>query len=685
MKKALTFLTIVAAFACSLCTTSAAQLRDALRSTLSPSQNSQAEATIQTLCDQAKASYNSIFREYPDDERPDEQNAELAEAEREFFASNCDLVAASFAEYKATGSPETFDDLVRALGEVRYYQSKSPAVVQLTNVLRGQFSLPNLYVEASERFLSAMTRRQVSETFPVQEYIRGAYARGSGVAQGETSLQLFPNNSRAEIGLVLNACISTSVVGTTRGVNVYSDNSGNVTATKRIFVNPNGTFTTTVSSASGRLKSNVNSFNTNRPTPLGGAIIQGKINKELPFTESESSLRVNQRVASQLDEQANAQLYELNQRIERMTLNAVDPMVSHMNTSSSDTRLFFSCVLGRSWQLAAPIDRQLQTSSLIMRSNESAFRRAKTSGLFAGEFVAERPTVISVRSTNASQTNQSFTPVPYAAGPIETILTAPFELVSSLTAPVSRNVATMRPNLPTPARVVKSAVAPTSSASAGPAIPDDGGYDVVVKLHQSGPNNAATVALADAVFGPGADTIDAVIARFPAVDPNDVKNFLTPYEPKEDRPLDPEDNYKDVSIRFDDVRPFVTQFEDGKIITSLHVASCVSDGKEWPPTEVQFVYHVEKRGDSYAFVRETVEVLPEGYQEGDSVSARFHTFRRIFLKRLEKTIQDEYVVVPISLDDPKTGEKRGALIPSYVDVKDGWVVLGFRFDPDYRK
>ncbi|MBP5620867.1 MAG: hypothetical protein J6X44_02500, partial [Thermoguttaceae bacterium] len=646
MKKALILLTIVAAFACSLCPTSAAQMREATRSTQAPSQNLQAETAVKTLCDQAKSIYDPSFREYPDEERPEEPNEDLAQAEREYFEMNCDQVASSFAEYRSTGSSEAFEQLARALGEVRYYQSKSPAVVQLTNALRAQFSTPNLYVEASERFLSAMVRREVSKTFPVQEYIRGTYARGNGVVQGQTSLQLFPNKDRAEIALVLNAHIATSVVGTSRGVNVYSDNSGNVTASKRIFINPNGSFTTTVSAASGRLKSNVNSFNTNRPTPLGGAIIQGKINKELPFTENESSVRVNQRVASELDEQANAQLYELNQRIERMTLNAVDPMVNHMRTSASDTRLFFSCVLGRSWQLAAPVDWQRQSSSLILRSNESDFPRRKVAGIYSNEYVAERPTTISVRSNNAAQAGPAFQPAPFRAGPIETILSAPFELISSLAGPINQNVATRNPNLSaqTAAPVVRPVLASAFGATVASAIPDDGGYDVVVKLHQSSPNNAATVALADAYFGPGADTIDAVIARFPAVDPNDVKSFLTPYEPKEDRPLDPEDNYKDVSIRFDEVRPFTTQFEDGKIATSLHIASCVSDGKEWPPVEVQFVYRVEKRDDSYAFVRETVEVLPEGYQEGDSISARFHTFRRIFMKRLEKTIQDEYVV-----------------------------------------
>ncbi|MBQ4081530.1 MAG: hypothetical protein II596_12705, partial [Thermoguttaceae bacterium] len=117
--------------------------------------------------------------------------------------------------------------------------------------------------------------------------------------------------------------------------------------------------------------------------------------------------------------------------------------------------------------------------------------------------------------------------------------------------------------------------------------------------------------------------------------------------------------------------------------TVLHISSCVADGAAYPPAEVHFVYGVEKRGDSYAFVRESFEVMPEGYQDGDSVSARFHTFRRVFMKRLEKAVQEEYVVGPISLDDANTGERRGALIPDQIDAQNGWLTLGFRYDPTY--
>ena len=213
--------------------------------------------------------------------------------------------------------------------------------------------------------------------------------------------------------------------------------------------------------------------------------------------------------------------------------------------------------------------------------------------------------------------------------------------------------------------------------------PSDGKLDLIARVHQSGPTNIATTALAGAVVGTDPDSFDAVLSRFPGVDPNEMKRLLAANESNPIAADDPNDSYKNVMIEFDDVRPFVARFADGKIVTVLHISSCVADGAAYPPVEVHFVYGVQKRGDSYAFVRESFEVMPEGYQDGDSVSARFHTFRRVFMKRLEKAVQEEYVVGPISLDDVNTGERRGALVPDQIDAQNGWLTLGFRYDPTY--
>lgn len=680
-------------------------------------------AKIAALCERVKAEYHSKYRAFASQNTEVPVDPELEKAEREYFNENCDILVDAFDDFVLNGSELAFEEILYSLGEIRFYQANSPAVANLIAGLRMQFALPNCFIEASESFLSAMARREIQEDFTVREYIRGSFARGSGVAKGVLSVDLHPNTERAEMSIVLNTNVNTSTVGTSRGVDVYSDNFGRVLASKRIFVNSDGTFVSQLGSATGSMKTRVNSFNANRLTPFGGAIVRSKIEQELPFAERESSHRANQRIASELEQQTNAQLQELNERIQRMFANGCDPMVRDMSTRSSENRLYFACVLGRSWQLGAPrLPGAKSRAELYMNdlSRQVGLVRARTNECYSQQYASQQ--YAPRRTTTVSSGYNPYARQSYAApapnGPIAGLLSAPFEVMTTIadalnpvgapsyapsvpqtvpqTAPLAKttssvptihgskrtNTVQMAPvSLPSSSRIDAQTL-PMNNVNAVVA-GTDSPYDVTLRLHQSGPNNAVTVALAGAVFGPGSDTIDAVLERFPGVDPVDVKAFLGPYEPKEERPLDPEDNYQNITVCFDEVRPFSTKFEAGVISTVLRVASCVVDGKEWGPIEVVFVYNVEKRGNSFAFVRKEVEVLPAGFQEGDSLAARFHTFRRIFIKRLEKTISNEYEVVPVSLDDPKTGLKRGALVPELIDIDSGWIELGFRYAPEY--
>ncbi len=664
-----------------------------------------AVAKIGELCQKLKETYSDRYRERTPDEFDAAPDSELAAAEREYFNQNCDQVFTAFAEYSATGNDESYEEMTRALGEVRFYQSKSPYYAELTACVGEQFSLPNFYVEASERFLSAMTRRTVAQNFSIQEYIRSAFARGSGVAHGYTSIELRPNADRAEMAVVLNARVLTNTIGTSRGVDVHSDNYGNVVASKSIFINSNGVLTTTPGVASGNMKTNVNSFDANRFTPFGGAIIQSKIYQELPFSELESTNRVNRRVAAELERETNEQVFQLNQRLARFTQNCADPMVRNLTTRTSETRLFCSFILGQSSQLAAPANVEVRAARYmrkrsgevgIARSNAPRFAVAETNESYSRRFVpsqTSRPIPMTIPrkpatvAAGAPTANIPYAPQ-YQQGPLASLICAPLSIVSEIASTLAPGAVQVAP-IPANQAYAGSASAPARpQISNVPSIestlpPSDGKLDLIARVHQSGPTNIATTALAGAVVGTDSDSFDAVLSRFPGVDPNEMKRMLAANESNLTVADDPNDAYKNVSIEFDDVRPFVARFSDGKIATVLHISSCVADGAAYPPAEVHFVYGVEKRGDSYAFVRESFEVMPEGYQDGDSVSARFHTFRRVFMKRLEKAVQEEYVVGPISLDDANTGERRGALIPDQIDAQNGWLTLGFRYDPTY--
>ena len=576
-----------------------------------------------------------------------EDEEELEREKQECFVFYCDALDEAVRAYFYGEEGGSFDRIVRAIGEMRYYQSESPAVSRLASYLHDVFSGSNFYLEASENFLSAFTYRDVSEAFDVNENIRGAQAQGAGALRGHTILDVKPSETRAQMALVLNANVSTRTVGASRGVFVHTDNLGSVVASKPMYLNPDGRISTGGAVANANMKTTLRDIDTNRFTLFGGKIIQNKVSQELPASERDGAELMKARVARELDAQANSQILEMNRRIEHMEIGSVNSMIQNLKSRTSEDRFYIECVLGRGLQFSAPSDGTTATRDA---------RRGVSSSETSGEIV-ER---------GAAKTNESGLLRNVRGGSLTAL--APNLRNSAITSASSNSILPRLDSL-RPFRQASTEKKTTKEP------------DLVARFHESALNNAATIALAGALFGPGYDTLDNVILRFPGVDPEDVKKFLAPYEPQGVRELDPDDHAQKVFIRFDEVQPFSTHFENDAVTTVLRVSSCDVDGKEWGPIEVRMVYRLEIRDDSFVFVRDELEVLPGGYQDGDPVSARFYTFRRIFIKRLETTINEEYVFSPLPVDTIAALENRGSLRPKKVEARDGWLRVEFDLDP----
>ena len=652
---------------------------------------------IATLCERAKAEYDSKYREFPEgtpndvEKLPKEQDPEYS-----YFAENCDALASAFSSFRATSSRGSLTDASRALGEIVYYQSKSPRVKELVDALREYFSQPNFYVEISENLLSAVTRRPITQDFTVNETVRGTLAQGRGVARGFTMLKLYPNPNRAEMAIVLNANVSTSTVGASRGVNVFTDNYGNVLASKRVYLNSDGLLSTSASAASGAMRSELNSFATDLPTPFGGMFIQNKIQQELPYAEQESAVRMRQRFTAELDNRANVELSKINATMRRVLEG--DPVVRDMESQTTSSRLYLSCTLGRSWQLGAPS----QSKVADIKTNSERSSQQNDADCQSPTKIKTTYGVPKSRGFNNSVSYRAQAPAygrtqraafPAPTNPIESILSLPRDLALSvvdvLDAPKpapsipsveAANASTnnaryveARVNAPVASQYQSNAVAPRSDS-------DVGKLDLVVKVYQTAPNNALSLAFSGAKIGTDSDRFEDVIARFTGLDLESVKAILPTTKPK--NPTDgPE---KSFSVEFDEVEPFTVSFDSDKISTVVKVGSCTVDGKEYDPFEIRLVYRLEKRDRSYYFVRDDIEVVPHNYVEGDFIPRSFLAFSSLFMKNLEAELENEYKVPVLSLDDEQTNEKRGALVPAKVEVKSGWLAFGFRYDPNAR-
>ncbi len=622
-----------------------ASVRDAFADyARSSKQNVEREKSLAVLIDYYIAVFEASDASATGSGQASVDDEELEREKRECFDFYCDALDEAVRAYFYGEEDGSLDHIVRAIGEMRYYQSESPAVSRLASYLHDVFSQSNFYLEASENFLSAFTYRDVSETFDVNENIRGALAQGAGALRGHTNLDVKPSETRAQMALVLNANVSTRTVGSSRGVFVHTDNLGSVAASKPMYLNPNGVISTGPAVANANMRTTLRGVNTERITLFGGAIIQNKVSQELPASERDGAERIKARVARELDAQANAQILEMNRRVEHMEIGSGNSMIQSLKSRTSEDRFYIECVLGRGLQFSAPDGKSTAMRDARRGSSSSASSyeivercapRTNEGGLFRGGALAS----LAPNLRNSAITSAS----------------------SSSILPRLDSFHPFRP------------VATTKKTTREP--------DLSVRFHESALNNAATIALAGALFGPGYDTIDNVLFRFPGVDPEDVKKLLVPYEPQGVRELDPEDHAQKVFVRFDEVQPFSIRFENDAISTVLRLSSCDVDGKEWGPVEVRMTYRLEINDSHFVFVRDELEVAPGGYQDGDPVSARFYTFRRIFIKRLETTINEEYVFSPLPVDTIAALENRGSLRPKKVEARDGWLRIEFDLDP----
>ena len=232
---------------------------------------------------------------------------------------------------------------------------------------------------------------------------------------------------------------------------------------------------------------------------------------------------------------------------------------------------------------------------------------------------------------------------------------------------------------PRPATVAKR----YSSSAERERVAEDVRGSVAFRAHQSAPNNVAFVALAGLAFN-GGDMGEALLARFPGVDPDDANEFLSRYQAnKKTEARDPAD--EKLVYQFAQDRPFSVRFADDKIITRLRFDSFERDGRVWRGLEIRFVYRIEQENGSFSFRRESIDAIPLGLDESAPIPARFQAFRSLVLKLLDDVVLDSYVVDELPIVDWGTNETLGYLKPVSMSAKDGWFETEFSFREKNKK
>lgn len=206
--------------------------------------------------------------------------------------------------------------------------------------------------------------------------------------------------------------------------------------------------------------------------------------------------------------------------------------------------------------------------------------------------------------------------------------------------------------------------------------------NVALRAHQSAPNNVAFVALSGLLFD-GGDMGEALLARFPGVDPKDATEFLERFRAEKDENGGVPDGK--IVYQFAQDRPFSARFDGNKVVTRLRFDSFERDGQVWRDLEICFVYRVEQENGRFVFRRESIDAMPLRLDPSAPIPARFQGFRALVLRTLEGVVRDEYVVDDLPLVDWQTDETLGYLTPISMEAKDGWFETEFTFRPEKEK
>ncbi len=218
-----------------------------------------------------------------------------------------------------------------------------------------------------------------------------------------------------------------------------------------------------------------------------------------------------------------------------------------------------------------------------------------------------------------------------------------------------------------------------SSSAERERVAEDVRGSVAFRAHQSAPNNVAFVALAGLAFN-GGDMGEALLARFPGVDPVDANDFLERYRANKVAENETRDAADEKLVyQFAQDRPFSVRFADDKIVTRLRFDSFERDGRVWRGLEIRFVYRIERENGCFSFRRESIDAIPLGLDESAPIPARFQAFRSVVLNLLDDVVLDQYVVDEFPIVDWGTNETLGYLKPVSMRAKDGWFETEFSF------
>ena len=131
-------------------------------------------------------------------------------------------------------APSADDALV--IGQAIQWLHDSGQAGWLVGAVRRNSHDPNLFAQASARFIRAAIGREIDETQPVRDYILGTDIHATAHTVGKLDIELENAEDRALIHVLMNGTVASDSVGYNGPVRIYNTGTTGISARKTIMV-----------------------------------------------------------------------------------------------------------------------------------------------------------------------------------------------------------------------------------------------------------------------------------------------------------------------------------------------------------------------------------------------------------------------------------------------------------------
>jgi hypothetical protein len=180
---------------------------------------------------------------------------------------------------------------------------------QLIAAVRSHYAHPNLIAHINSDVATAGMKNEIDEPTTHRGTILGTYIVAKGHTTGSVQATLVPDPQRAVFELTMNGETKAKSVGYARSVQVFSDSTTQLNATKRIYFTRDG-LSSDPADASAQSSSKFTGVSAQRQFVERLAWKQAK--KKKGSAEAEASHKASKKLQVRVDEQAAKQLSEAN-------------------------------------------------------------------------------------------------------------------------------------------------------------------------------------------------------------------------------------------------------------------------------------------------------------------------------------------------------------------------------------